>query len=253
VKMSEEKVEMSEVPLEKTGATTDTATAGDLAKGEERTPSFMKPKFTMPAFLKRDRSKSKEKTVDATEKEKENLINGDSPKPDATKPKRQWFKKKPAPEGTDAPAEPKPCDMTIGLNMNDRDEKCINENVKLQFDDIFGEPEGYHSVDCAWRSTYRTFNGVRCVCYKILAAIFAIPCAIVWGFIFALLACLNVWACVPTGKCMNISLGWIFKTWGYIIHSLFDPLFRAIGLCCGAIHVRRHVVMEPRIEIAQMA
>jgi len=191
-------------------------------------------------------------------KEKENLINGDSPKQDAmasTKPKRQWFKRKcPAEaEATDA-GETKRFDaMTIGLNMIDRDEKNINESVKLQFDDIFGEPEGYHVPDCAWRTTFRVFNGTRNVCYKILATIFFIPCAIIWGLLFALLACLNVWTCVPTAKCMGIIFGWVFKMWAFVVRALFDPIFRSIGLCCGAITVRRHTVVEPRVEIMQMA
>ena len=43
------------------------------------------------------------------------------------------------------------------------------------WDDVFGEPEGVRSNECAWRTSYKCFHGTRSCCYLFLTALFA-PC-----------------------------------------------------------------------------
>lgn len=136
------------------------------------------------------------------------------------------------------------CDMSIGLNMNDRDERALNEIVKLNFEDILAEPDSAHSWDCAWRLTFRTFTGVRCIVYKLLALLIALPCALIWGIVFALLTLLNVWAATPFARALQIPALWLAKAWNFVIRSLFDPIFRSCGLCCSSIHMRRYGMNE---------
>jgi len=158
----------------------------------------------------------------------------------------RWFKKdgeggcmkgkKPKCEdGHDAAAA-----MSIGINMLDRDERGLNEHVKLSFEDIYGEPDTTHSWDCVWRLTYRIFTWSRCFFYRLFALLLAIPSAIVFGVLFALLTVINIFACTPFGRALTIPAIWIAKTWNFIVRSLFDPLFRSFGLCCGGITVRRY-------------
>ena len=47
--------------------------------------------------------------------------------------------------------------ISIGINLVDRDERNINDHVKLDFHDIFGEADTNHSFDCMWRVLYKTF------------------------------------------------------------------------------------------------
>jgi len=159
----------------------------------------------------------------------------------------RWFKKDAEGGGCMKSKKPKGEDghdaaaaMSIGINMLDRDERALNEHVKLSFEDIYGEPDTMHSWDCVWRLTYRIFTWSRCFFYRLFALLLAIPSAIVFGVLFALLTVINIFACTPFGRALTIPAIWIAKTWNFIVRSLFDPLFRSFGLCCGGITVRRY-------------
>ena len=73
-----------------------------------------------------------------------------------------------------------------------------------------------------------------------LALIIALPCAIVWGVVFALLTVLNVWVATPLARAVQVPALWLAKTWHFFVRALFDPLFRSCGLCYG----RRYVMTE---------
>ncbi|PIO75709.1 Caveolin [Teladorsagia circumcincta] len=80
------------------------------------------------------------------------------------------------------------------LNMDQRDEHGINQDLKTHFLDIFAEPDSqYHSVACVWTISYRVFEVTRIYCYKILTLIFGLPIALIAGFIFALFSFLRIW------------------------------------------------------------
>ncbi|KAK6014236.1 Caveolin, partial [Ostertagia ostertagi] len=84
------------------------------------------------------------------------------------------------------------------LNMEQRDEHGLNQDLKTHFLDIFAEPDPqYHSVACVWRSVYRSSKVTRIYCYKILTLIFGLPIALIAGFIFALFSFLRIWITQP--------------------------------------------------------
>jgi hypothetical protein len=152
-----------------------------------------------------------------------------------------WLQRKKCCDGKEGGKEHlETCPAQCAINMVDRDERNVNEHMKLVFEDILAEPDTNHSFDCAWRLTYRTFSCSRCIVYKFVALLFAIPCALIWGIVFALLAVLNIWAVVPGARALTIPAIWIAKAWNFIIRSLFDPLFRSCGLCFSSIHMRRY-------------
>ena len=81
-----------------------------------------------------------------------------------------------------------------GLDLSQRDPNNLNEHLQVMWDDVFGEPEGVRSNDCAWRTSYKCFHGTRynihnqynhlmffekfnfrSCCYLVLTALFA-PC-----------------------------------------------------------------------------
>ena len=37
--------------------------------------------------------------------------------------------------------------------------------VQVMWDDVFGEPEGVRSADCAWQCSHKCFHGTRFVCF----------------------------------------------------------------------------------------
>jgi len=236
--MATQEVEMEHVPLK-----SDTE-GGDETKGEGEVKE-VKPGFgkKLGGFFHR-----KTATKDVTDEKK------DVPPADMmtttevkeVKPKKPvwppaWLQRKKCCDGANGEGkENTECPTQCAINMVDRDERNVNEHMKLVFEDILAEPDTNHSFDCAWRLTYRTFSCSRCVIYKFVALLFAIPCALIWGIVFALLAVLNIWAVVPAARALTIPAIWIAKAWNFIIRSLFDPLFRSCGLCFSSIHMRRY-------------
>jgi hypothetical protein len=250
--MASEHVEMEQVPL-KSDTDKPAGTDGDETKTEEATPKHKENVITskFKAVFSRGKSSERKQADMAAENENGKPVETTDAAPAEAAPVEKkkpiwppaWLQRKKCCE--------KKCDMSIGLNMNDRDERGLNETVKLNFEDIIAEPDPAHSFDCAWRLTFRTFNGVRCIVYKLLALIVAVPCAIIWGIVFALLTLINVWAATPLARAIQVPAVWLAKTWNFLVRSLFDPLFRSCGLCFSSIHMRRYGMNEaPTTEMA---
>ena len=51
--------------------------------------------------------------------------------------------------------------MGNGFDLSQRDPNNLNEHLQVMWDDVFGEPEGVRSTDCAWSSSYKCFHGTR--------------------------------------------------------------------------------------------
>ncbi|CDW52217.1 caveolin 1 [Trichuris trichiura] len=225
---TEEKVEMADVPL-------TTAVDGEKTNEQEAATQETKPKKNIFSNLFAKKQKH-DALIDADE-------SAEASKEKAKSPVRNWFacrmKKCHTTEHTDSTMP-----MTIGVNLLDRDEKLINEHIKLSFEDIMAEPDGYHSWDWVWKSTNKLFVGTRKVFYRLLAFIVAFPCALVWALIFALLTCLNVWLLTPLARALAIPAVCIAKVWAFLIQSIFDPIFRSCGLLYSNVHVKRYQ-LEP--------
>jgi len=96
-------------------------------------------------------------------------------------------------------------------------------------DQIFGEPDAVHSLNGIWKTTnsvsfhqprpiqfpisppVQVFVAVRNFFYKLLSLIFAIPLAIVFGILFAVVSMLSVYVFVPIGRLLSIPFGWVAK------------------------------------------
>lgn len=87
---------------------------------------------------------------------------------------------------------------------------ALTERESL-FQDIFGEPDTTHSFDAVWRLVHRVFTFTRCIFYKLFALIFALPAAILFGFLFAVFTAFNTFLLVPLAKLLTIPGAWIAK------------------------------------------
>lgn len=119
--------------------------------------------------------------------------------------------------------------LSAGLNMFDRDEKNINKHAELMFEDIMAEPDGTHSFDFVFSSSFLTFTMCRYWIYRALTAILAIPLALLWAIVFALLGIVNNWLVMPTLRVFGVFFTWIQLFTRMIVHNVFDPLFESIG------------------------
>uniref|UniRef100_T1J6V1 Caveolin n=1 Tax=Strigamia maritima TaxID=126957 RepID=T1J6V1_STRMM len=135
--------------------------------------------------------------------------------------------------------------MSIGLNLLDRDEKKVNEQVNIQFDDVIAEPDGSHSFDAIWRVAFVTFSGTKFWLYRLLAAIFALPCAVCWGITFALISFCHIWALSPFFRILDIFFYVIKRIWSGIIQTLCNPVFRSIGMVFSSVRIHHHKEQIP--------
>ncbi|KAH7729601.1 Protein CAV-1 a [Aphelenchoides avenae] len=225
-----EKVELSEqTPLKSdvdppaVGETTATETA-EGAQPIEAGPitTTEKKKFT---WFRKEKKKPEETAAITPVKEVE------TGEPEKVK-KCKWWTRKPC--GTEEQQ------MTVGVNLVQRDDRQLHSAIDLGFEDIFGEPDAVHSINGIWRATFSIFTAVRCFFYKLFALILAIPSAIVFGILYALASALQVFCCVPIGRLLSIPARWLFKAWSFIFTNVFDPVFNSIGRCFSGISIRRY-------------
>ncbi|KAI1289530.1 Caveolin-1 [Halotydeus destructor] len=119
--------------------------------------------------------------------------------------------------------------FTVGLNVNDRDEKRINDHVNLTFEDIIGETDANQGFEFIWRLTFLFFNGIKFWLYRILAALLALPLAVIWAVVFALLHLVTVWGCTPTLRVYDVLLHHVHRVWAGLVRTFLDPIFTSIG------------------------
>ncbi|XP_077981671.1 caveolin-1-like isoform X1 [Glandiceps talaboti] len=128
------------------------------------------------------------------------------------------------------------------LDMQDRDPTRMNDLVKVQFEEVFAEPEGMHSFNTIWKYAFITFTGTKFWCYRITTAICAIPCAFCWGIEFACLTFWHVWYVVPYIKAWLICLYWLQRMWQIWISCFLDPFFDSVSRIFS--NIRVHVSKE---------
>ncbi|XP_033746505.1 caveolin-1-like [Pecten maximus] len=115
------------------------------------------------------------------------------------------------------------------IDLSDRDPTRMNDDVKVDFDDLFAEPDGAHSIDCVWQNSALVFTRTKFWCYRILTAIFAIPCAFCWGISFACLTCGFVWNVRPMIRRYAIEIIPCAQIWRIFIEAIISPIFESCG------------------------
>jgi len=150
--------------------------------------------------------------------------------------KQRWWHRKPCTPGA---ASDNPC-MSIGINLVQRDDHQLQTGIDFGFEDIYGEPDSAHSIDAIWRINYAIFTAVRCFFYKVFSLIVALPLAVVFGILFALVSALSVYVVVPLGRLLSIPAWWIFKVWTFVVGAVFDPVFTSIGRICSNVRISRY-------------
>ncbi|VDI47812.1 caveolin 3 [Mytilus galloprovincialis] len=120
-----------------------------------------------------------------------------------------------------------------GFDLINRDPNSINSHVKVAFEDILGEPDSVHSLNCVWKFSYICFNFWQRLCYIILTTCCGICIAAQWGCEFGYIAFSHVWCITPMFKVMEINCGCLQRIYGVCVHCCFDPLCESFGLLFG--------------------
>jgi len=129
--------------------------------------------------------------------------------------------------------------LTVGLNVLDRDEKNINGQVHINFDDVIAEPDGTHSFEPMWRGIFVIFQWTKVWVYRLLTAVIGFPLAFVWGLLYALAIGMNNYLFTPFYKLFALVFFWIGRLWGTLFRELANPVFEAFGRCFSGIRITR--------------
>jgi len=138
---------------------------------------------------------------------------------------------------------------TPGLNetvqefkaREDRDPEGLNNDVRINFEEIIAEPEGYHSSKYIWHLSNEVYRFFKDIMYQVFSLIFGVPLAAFWGLIFAFVACTHVWFYSPLKRSHKIKMGCVAEFWSVILKVVFNPFFESIGKCFGSISITKKV------------
>ncbi|XP_052250492.1 LOW QUALITY PROTEIN: caveolin-1-like [Dreissena polymorpha] len=129
--------------------------------------------------------------------------------------------------------------MAQNLDMENRDPNDINDHLKVAFEDVLGEPEGAHSINCIWKMAYTCFECGKGLCYKLLTTFCGICIALGWGCDFAMIAFLHVWIYTPCMRDFSICVGCFRKVFHIIVDCCCSPVCEACGGCLSKIKISK--------------
>lgn len=91
---------------------------------------------------------------------------------------------------------------------------------QVNFEDIIGEPDAAQGFDGAYRLAFGLFSFVRFWVYRLLAVILAVPLALVWAVVFALLTLVSVWLLTPAFRVLDIAFYFVHRVSAFL--SFFE-------------------------------
>lgn len=105
--------------------------------------------------------------------------------------------------------------------------------MQVFFQDVFAEPDGSHSIDGVWRTSFSTFVATKYWCYRIITAICGVPTAILCGIYFACLSFDYIWCIMPCLRAYIIELKCLGQLFSLCVRTFFDPFFESVGKIFG--------------------
>ncbi|XP_051865118.1 caveolin-2 [Pristis pectinata] len=142
-----------------------------------------------------------------------------------------------SPEGSrEVAPEPSPAESTPG--QENRDPEGMNQHLKVDFEQVIGEPSSAHSFDRVWAWSNVSFEVCKLWGYRIVSLLCAVPSSIGAGCLFALVTCLHIWCLVPGVRMCLLSR----PTWQSCCRSLTDaivaPICTSLGRCFRRVHLQ---------------
>jgi len=129
-------------------------------------------------------------------------------------------------------------EQAVEVDLLNRDPNNLNDHVKVSFEDVLGEPEGAHSIDCVWKNSYKCFECSKGCCYKFMTFICGIPMALMLGCEFAAITFIHVWTFTPCMRMLTINCGCCQKFFGTLLQCGLAPICETCGLFFSGIVVK---------------
>ncbi|OWF53212.1 caveolin-1-like isoform X1 [Mizuhopecten yessoensis] len=126
------------------------------------------------------------------------------------------------------------------VDLEIRDANEINTHLQVEFEDVFAEPYGTHSVECIWKVTFICYRCTKTCCYNLCAIFTGVFVAFYWGMEFAFLTYTHVWCCTPGMRMFIIQCNQCQKCFGTVINCFLAPVCESCGLFFSNIAVSHH-------------
>jgi len=166
---------------------------------------------------------------------------------ESEKGKKKKKEKKPKVPKEKKPKGP-PCYETLsaGLDLANRDGKAINADVSLEFDDVLAEPSGALSIDPIWQISFVLFSQTKLWLYRIAAAIVAVPAALLWALVFALITVVYIWILAPALRLFDLGVCIARRVLVGLMRTTVEPVCAAVGAVFSQMSVsqKRHIVQD---------
>ncbi|XP_022302671.2 caveolin-3-like isoform X1 [Crassostrea virginica] len=120
--------------------------------------------------------------------------------------------------------------VKMTTDMVNRDPNNLNSHLgTLFFDDVIGEPDGTHSIDCVWKLSRACFEFWKGCCYKINTLCCGCCIAMHWGCEFAYIAFAHIWYITPMFKVLEINCSVCQRLYSMCINCCMTPVCEAFG------------------------
>jgi len=184
-----------------------------------------------------------EKTGETPEKEQIELKEGEEKKDDSSEKKNKKKKeKKPKEKKEKGPN----CIEIISkdLDMGNRDCNSINLEIDLDFDDVIAEPSAAQGFEWVWKLAFVVFSQTKTWLYKIFSAILAVPAALMWALVFALLTVVYIWILSPALKLFDLTLAVVKRVVVGLMKVTVEPVCSAFGHVFSRMSVEKRMAQE---------
>ena len=92
--------------------------------------------------------------------------------------------------------------------------------MQLDFDDVLAEPSAAQGFEWVWKLAFVVFSQTKSWFYKLFSAVVAVPAALMWAIVFALVTVVYIWIVSPALRLFDLSLAivkrvsfYCTKTW----------------------------------------
>jgi len=113
--------------------------------------------------------------------------------------------------------------------LGNRDSNNVNVEINLDFSDVLAEPSAAIGFEWVWKLAFVVFSQTKSWFYKIFAALVAIPAALLWAVVFALVTVVYIWIVSPALRLLDLSLAVVKKVVVGVMGVTVQPLSGALS------------------------
>ncbi|CAK9294686.1 unnamed protein product [Gordionus sp. m RMFG-2023] len=96
-----------------------------------------------------------------------------------------------------------------------------------EMEQLFTEPDNYHSYDLVWNTSKGIFSFVSLLLYRVFTAILAIPLAFIWALLMTISCILNVWFLGPIISFLCVWMELLQRVWSACCKTFITPIVEA--------------------------